>query len=191
MKKSKAETALTRRRIVETAATLFRRNGIHETGIAEVMAAAGLTQGGFYRHFDSKNQLVAEACSVGTHTTLTADIDAAACPSDGRGVLQEVIGRYLSTEHRDNPSDGCMLTCLGSELARADEDVRAGAAVGFKKMVDTIAEQFRDIEPESAKARAVFVVVAMIGAVTMSRTVPDAELSELILQQTREHLADL
>src|ERR1700731_4181175 len=100
MRKSKDETAATRVRIVETAAREFRRNGIHATGLADVMAAAGLTHGGFYRHFQSKDQLVAEACGAGMNS-IVARAEAAACQSDSNGGLEAIIESYLAVNHRD------------------------------------------------------------------------------------------
>ncbi|HVJ56168.1 MAG TPA: TetR/AcrR family transcriptional regulator [Aliidongia sp.] len=190
MKRSKVETAETRRRIVKSAAAEFRRNGIHATGLSEVMAAAGLTQGGFYRHFGSKAQLVAEACAEGMEwvTQLT---EATACPDAGKDGLGTIVESFLALEHRDNLLGGCPLVGLGSELARADDDARAAAMDGFLKLVDLIAKQIPKAKPETARARAIFALSAMIGAVTMSRIVTDAELSTCILEQARKHLAKL
>jgi TetR/AcrR family transcriptional regulator, transcriptional repressor for nem operon len=188
MKKSKAETALTRRRIIEAAALQFRRNGIHETGIADVMAAAGLTQGGFYKHFHSKSQLVAECCGMGMNPMLATAADAAERPGTDWSALEKIIEDYLSVDHRDDRSGGCPLTSLGSELARADTQTRENASAGFQKLVETIAGEFRTISPEAAKARAVFALSAMVGAVTISRIVTDPELSDFILEQTKKQL---
>src|SRR5713101_1351734 len=124
MRKSKQEAAETRQRIVKAAAAEFRQNGIGGTGLCELMAAAGLTHGGFYRHFDSKDQLVAEACAAGMEAEVGG---AAACPSFGKGGVREIAASYLSTDHRDNPSGGCLLAGLGSELARSDDKTRAAA----------------------------------------------------------------
>src|ERR1043166_4571234 len=138
MKKSKIETAETRRRIVKAAAAEFRRNGIHATGLCDLMAAAGLTHGGFYRHFDSKDQLVAEACAVGMEAGVGA-----ACHGLGKSGLKEIAASYLSTAHRDNPSEGCLLAGLGSELARSGDETRAKATAGILKLVDVIASEYR------------------------------------------------
>ena len=188
MRKSKAETALTRRRIVETAAAQFRQNGIHETGIAEIMAATGLTQGGFYRHFSSKNQLVAEACGVAMDSVVTTVTAAAERGGTDRKALGAIADVYLSMDHRDNRSGGCPLAGLGSELGRASEDTRAGATAGFEHLIEVVAKRFPRATREEARARAVFALSAMIGAVTLSRVVTDARLSEFILQETKEHL---
>jgi TetR/AcrR family transcriptional repressor of nem operon len=189
MKKSKLEAAETRRRIVRTAAAEFGRNGINETGLSDLMAAAGLTHGGFYRHFGSKDQLVAEACAAGMESVVETT-EAAASHRPANSGLQAIAERYLSTDHRDNQSDGCPLAGLGSELARSDDSTRAAATAGFLKLVDVVARQYRRTKPDVAKARALVALSAMIGAVTMSRIVTDPKLSAAILQQTKKHLAN-
>jgi TetR/AcrR family transcriptional repressor of nem operon len=190
MKKSKAETAKTRRRIVAAAADEFRKNGIQETGLSQVMAAAGLTQGGFYRHFTSKDQLIAEACAAGLEAIAEA-IGTAAHEGDGKSGLQAIVENYLSTDTRDDRSEGCPFSALGSELARADDETRAVATAGFRKLVDVIAKQLRRRRPDVAKEHAQFVVCAMVGALTMSRMVTDPGLSDAILHNTRKRLAAL
>jgi TetR/AcrR family transcriptional regulator, transcriptional repressor for nem operon len=188
VKKSKAETAETRRRIVECAAREFRRNGIHATGLNEVMAAAGLTRGGFYRHFQSKERLVAEACAAGMES-FTAKAEAAACRSEGKNLLEALVESYLAINHRDGRSGGCPLAGLGSELARADEDTRAAISAEFLKLVDLLAKHSRRRKPEQAKSDALFALSAMVGAVTLSRIVTDPDLSEAILSDTKRLLA--
>jgi TetR/AcrR family transcriptional repressor of nem operon len=119
MRKSKRETEATRKRIVEMAAEEFRQHGIVASGIADLMAAVGLTHGGFYRHFDSKEQLVAEATAAALDTILDT-LAGAASGKKGRNGLKAASAVYLWAEHRDNPRDGCPLAALGSELARSD-----------------------------------------------------------------------
>src|SRR5258707_7231815 len=99
MRKSKQETALTRERIVKAAAAEFRQHGIVATGLNDLMSAAGLTHGGFYKHFESKDQLVAEACAEAVETIL--EMLAAASEKGGAAAA------YLSTDHRDHPATGC------------------------------------------------------------------------------------
>jgi TetR/AcrR family transcriptional regulator, transcriptional repressor for nem operon len=191
MKKSKLESAETRRRIVRTAAAEFRRNGINGTGLSDLMAAAGLTHGGFYRHFGSKDQLVAEACSAAMESVAEAMEATAAHRPAKKNRLQAIAERYLSMDHRDDRSDGCPLAGLGSELARSDDSTRAAATAGFLKLVDAVAgESGRTTKTGVAKARALVALSAMIGAVTMSRIVTDSKLSAAILQQTKKHLAN-
>jgi len=152
MKKSKIEAAETRRRIIKTAAAEFRRKGINGAGVNDVMAAAGLTHGGFYRHFDSKDQLVAEACAAAMGSVEETN-EASACPALGKDGLEAILADYLSTDHRDNPSEGCTLAGLGSELARSDDKTRAAVTAGFLRLVDAFAQQYQGMKAQAAKAR--------------------------------------
>src|SRR5580700_5352539 len=136
MRKSREEAARTRERIVTAAAAEFRRNGIVATGLNDLMSAAGLTHGGFYKHFASKDQLVAEACAEAVETILERLAAAASAKRGGAAAA------YLSTGHRDHPATGCPLSAIGSELARSDEKTRAAATGGFRKLVEIMAGQF-------------------------------------------------
>jgi TetR/AcrR family transcriptional repressor of nem operon len=153
------------------------------------MAAAGLTHGGFYRHFGSKDQLVAEACTEAIEAVLET-MKAAAAHKTANSGLEAIAEGYLSTDHRDNQSEGCPLAALRSELVRSDGSTRAAATAGFLKLVDVVAEQYSRTKPGVAKARALVALSAMIGAMTMSRIVTDPKLSAAILQQTKKHLAN-
>src|SRR5258707_2973820 len=138
MKKSRIEAAKTRERIVTAAAAEFRQHGIAATGLADLMKAAGLTHGGFYRHFASKDQLVAEACSAAI-ASMTQRVASNASRKRGRKGLETAVADYLSTAHRDNPRDGCPLAALGSELARADTQTRAAAKNGLLNLCYVLA----------------------------------------------------
>jgi TetR/AcrR family transcriptional repressor of nem operon len=186
MRKSKQEAARTRERIVAAAAAEFREHGIAATGLVDLMSAAGLTHGGFYRHFDSKDQLIEEACAEAI-ATMTDRLASAASQKSGRGGLKAAMTAYLSTQHRDNPRDGCPLAALGSELARADAQTRSAATAGFLKMVDVLAGQFEQAKPSEARKRAIAAAATLIGALTMARIVNDEALSESILRSAIEH----
>lgn len=191
MRKSRAEAAETRKRIIEIAAEEIRRNGIHATGLADVMAKAGLTHGGFYRHFESKDQLVAEACATGMAVVLDTTegtAESAADEGDRNAVFKSIVEQYLSTQHRDDPSSGCFLAGLGSELARADKPTRAAATKAFSELVEMVARHIRRRKPEAARSDAVFALSAMIGAITMARVVDDPALSESVLDDVKRHL---
>ncbi|SAK61159.1 TetR family transcriptional regulator [Caballeronia temeraria] len=188
MKKSKLETAETRRRIVEIAAAEFRTNGIQSTGVADVMAAAGLSHGGFYRHFGSKEHLVAEACEAAIAEIIGA-LDAAAGKGVGENEFRTLVDTYMSTSHRDSPARGCPLASMGSELARADESTRAAASRGFDDFVDMLANRIRHSEEETSRSKAVFALSAMIGALTISRIISDPEASASLLEDVRQHVA--
>ena len=184
MRKSKQEAAETRRRIVKAAAAKFRQNGIGGTGLSDLMAAAGLTHGGFYRHFDSKDQIVTEACAEATESAI-ATFFSKESPQSG---LKARVAKYLSPAHRDDPSAGCPLAALGSEIARCDEKTRAAATQAFLKLVDIIAAEVGKTRPEVARRRALVAAATMIGALTMSRIVTDPELSADILREAGKHL---
>ena len=179
MRKSREEAAQTRRRIVEAASCEFRKNGIVATGLNDLMKAAGLTHGGFYKHFESKDQLVAEAMRRGRGRDrskgwlLSRPINAA-------------VAAYLSTRHRDNPASGCPLAAIGSELARTDRKAREAATAGFVRLVDILAGKAGTAD---ARRRALVAAATMIGAVTMSRMVTDPELSAEILREAEKSLA--
>src|SRR5258705_8182347 len=115
MKRSKQETAETRKRIVETAATEFRRNGIDGTGLADLMGSAGLTHGGFYRHFDSKDRLVFEA-SADAFSAKIGEMGASASAGQGPKALEAIANEYLFPEHRNDRAHGRPLAALGTEL---------------------------------------------------------------------------
>src|ERR1700728_1011579 len=188
MKRTKAETAETRKRIVKVAAQEFRRNGISGTGVADIMSAAGLTHGGFYRHFESKDHLLAEACEASMKALVQSAADAAA---GGHRAFLKHLEEFLSAENRDDSLGGCPLVAMGNELARADKATRHVASDGFKQLVAIIAKQEFVKDTRSAKAYAVFTLSAMIGAVTMSRIMDDRKLSDLILEATKDCLANL
>ena len=189
MRRSKQDAAETRRRIIIAAAAEFRRNGITDTSNSDLMAAAGLTHGGFYRHFESKDQLVAEACDAAVRS-MVDKFAAAAVGKSARRRLGAATARYLSTDHRDDPAHGCPLAALGSEVARCDEGVRSAATDGFRRLVAIIAAQYEGTRPDLAKQRALAAASMMIGALTMSRIVTDPEFSSEILSQANSYLAD-
>ena len=185
MKKSKQETAETRKRIVQAAAAEFRGKGMNGVGLSEVMAAAGLTHGGFYRHFDSKEQLVTEALGMNFITERMKDLIAKEPEKNG---LETVVKTYVSPMHRDNRSRGCFLAALGSEIARSNDSTRAAATEGYLRIVDVLASQYKDLPRKAARQKALVAVATMVGAVTLSRMVTDPELSATILKETEKQL---
>lgn len=194
MRKSRIETAETRQRIIDVAARKFRLNGISATGLSDVMSEAGLTHGGFYRHFKSKDQLVAEACSAAIED-IVARLEDAASTSDDKDGFRAIVERYVSPLHRDDETGGCPLAGMGSELAHGDENTRIAASQGFCELVERVAKRLDDRpsdstdSTDSTQSKAVFAVAAMIGALTMSRILTDNDASTLVLQHVREHLA--
>jgi TetR/AcrR family transcriptional repressor of nem operon len=184
MRKSREEAARTRERIIAAAAEQFRAHGVVATGLADVMKAAGLTHGGFYKHFASKDELVREV------TAATIDqsplIRQAGGKRPGRKGLADAVAMYLSPEHRDNPGQGCALAALGPELGRADATTRAEATDGFLKLVNVLAEHAEGMRPDRARKRAIAAAATMIGAMTMARMVNDPDLSDTILKSSAD-----
>lgn len=187
MRKSKAEAARTRERIVETAAAEFRKNGIEGTGLATLMAAAGLTQGGFYRHFQSKNELVIEALA----STVASEMKWIAGPSDREGSdLQTLATSYLSADHKEDLAGGCPFAALGSELVRLDRDARSAANVGLMAIVDLIAPKFGKASSKATRLEALVAFSSMVGAMTVARLVTDKKLSAQLLRTAAGHITN-
>ena len=187
MRKSRQEAAETRRRIVDIAAAEFRENGIAGAAIADVMAKAGLTHGGFYKHFASKEDLVAEACAQALRDKARG-IARAMDGKVGRGALKAVAEDYLSASHRDGVGDGCPLAALGGELARSGDVTRDVATEGLKRMVALVAATDNKNDPKAAEAKAIVIWSTMVGALILSRMTSDPGLSQKILKETQKHL---
>ncbi|SRR6266542_1317266 len=181
MRKSREETARTRERIIAAASAEFREHGIVATGLADLMKAASLTHGGFYKHFNSKDELVREVAAASISSG-TARMKATADKGPGRKGLRAVVENYLSPDHRDRPRDGCPFASLGVELARADAKTRVAATEGFLRYLDVLASRYDTLRPDQAKKRAIAAAATMIGALTMARVVKDPELSDSILK---------
>lgn len=186
MKKSKAETAKTRQRIVEVASEAIRNKGIDATGVAEIMSAAGLTHGGFYRHFDSKEELVTEAIALSRKDFVAGTVEAA---NQGAEAVLKHLQEYAASAHRDDVGGGCALAANGSEIVRADDKTRHLATEGFRLIFEKAAPFMRSDGYESQTEMAISVLTNMIGALTMSRMVDDPVLSEKILKVMRRRIA--
>jgi TetR/AcrR family transcriptional regulator, transcriptional repressor for nem operon len=187
MRKSKVETAKTRERIVKAAGAEFAANGISEAALARVMAAAGLTHGGFYRHFASKDQLVLEACSK-TVLSLVAGLESLINGKPHRQALGLLVGRYVARAHRDQPRTGCPLAALGSELARRDKRTRHAAMEGFLQLSRLIAGHLETVPVRERAERSMAIVSAMVGAITLARIAPDSRISDSVLVATRDYI---
>jgi TetR/AcrR family transcriptional repressor of nem operon len=181
LRKSKLEAAQTREAIVAAAADLIRRTGIGEASLANMMAAAGLTHGGFYRHFRNKEQLVSEAFAAAGRKAI-----AFIRRHIAKGGLNAVVDGYLSKSHRDSPTPICPIAALGSEMARCGKETKAAATQFLEKIFATLAGDRPDLE--EARSAAIIVLSTMIGAMTLARVVADADLSSEILDRVKDHL---
>lgn len=177
----------THERIVGAAARAIRRSGYHGTGVADIMKEAGLTHGGFYAHFASRDAMLAEAADqagVETVATLTR-IAAAAPPEDA---LRAIIRAYLSPAHVDNAEQGCPMAALGSEMPRQAPKVRRAATRGIKAMLDLIARRSPDAATPGADERSLVTLATMVGALVLARAVDDPELSVALREASLKHL---
>jgi len=188
MKKSKAETAETHRRIVEIAAQAFKKKGIDATGVAEIMAAAGLTHGAFYRHFASKDALVAEAAGASMDVFVQA---AQAAAERGDAAFIDYLRGYLNPAFRDETLGGCPVIQMGSELARADTAIKGEIGSGLRKLLDIAGKLSGGKSDKIARDDAIFTLSSLIGAITMSRLIDDEVLSGHILEVAKERLLGL
>ncbi len=174
MKVSKEQVRENRIRIVETASELFRERGYDGVGVAELMSAAGLTHGGFYKHFGSKADLMAEAMSCGF--TRSAESTA--------GVNREkFIEYYLSRQHRDEMGKGCVMSALGTDTARQSESIKATFAAGIERQLAVLGNE------NGSRAELIDTIAHLVGALVLSRACPDdSALADEILDVCRTRL---
>jgi TetR/AcrR family transcriptional repressor of nem operon len=189
MRHSKAEKAKTHKRIVAIASKRFREEGLAGIGIADLMKEAGLTVGGFYKHFKSRDELVAEA--VGSALELwKCQVNAAA--SGGPPVTYEsLVDGYLSEAHRDHPGTGCAVSALAGDIARSDKRTRAVVTRQIRDNMELLATLIRDTNGKdkgTARSQAVLAYCALVGAIGMARAVSDEQLSRDILRTVAQLL---
>jgi TetR/AcrR family transcriptional regulator, transcriptional repressor for nem operon len=183
---SKAQKARTHKRIVAIASKRFREKGLAGFGIAELMKEAGLTVGGFYKHFDSRDALVAEAVSS-AFGDWQRRVDATA--SGGPPVsYAKLIDDYLSDAHRKNPGTGCAFSALAPEIARSDKRTRALTTEQVRNDLDLIAGLLPGKDNRAARSRAILIFSALVGAMSLARAVSDESLSREILKTVAERL---
>jgi TetR/AcrR family transcriptional repressor of nem operon len=176
---SKAQKARTHKRIVAIASKRFREKGLAGFGIAELMKEAGLTVGGFYKHFNSRDELVTEAVSS-AFGNWQRRVDAVV--SSGPSVsLSELIDDYLSDAHRKNPGTGCAFSALAQEIARSDKRTRALTSEQVRNDLQLIVGLLPGEDKRAARSRAILTFSALVGAMALARAVSDEALSREIL----------
>lgn len=179
MKVSKAQAQANRAHVVETASHLFRERGFDGVGVADLMAAAGFTHGGFYKQFGSKTDLIAEATACGIERTLALA---------GSADPMEFVHHYVSRAHRDNRADGCTMAALGGDAARQPEVVRSAFVDGIESLVAGLSQhdRFSGLDAAQARAKVLEVLTHAVGAIVMSRACPDdSPLADEILSVCR------
>jgi TetR/AcrR family transcriptional repressor of nem operon len=174
MKVSREQMAENRIRILDCASRLFREKGFEAVTVAEVMKAAGLTHGGFYGHFKSKDDLAAQALATSLEKNAGATLG-----------LEAYLDSYLSARHRDNPGNGCPTAGLAAEARLQSEAVRSTITQGFRAQLDCLS-QVSAGETETERRRAAIGTWAtMVGAIILARAVDDPALSDEVLEQSR------
>lgn len=177
----------THQRIVDTAAREIRRRGYDGIGVAELMKLAGLTHGGFYAHFASREAMLAEVAdhagaeAIAAFLRITGD-----APADQS--LQALLRAYLSQEHVKNPQIGCPVAALGSEMPRQAPPVRRAVTRRIKEMIDVVSRHSADWGQPGSHERALVTAATMIGAVVLARAVDEETLSDAVLKAALDHL---
>ena len=183
-KKHKQET---RQRIIDTAGRRFKRDGIDGSGIATLMADAGLTNGAFYAHFTSKNDLVASAVAdqLGEQRASLSEL------APGRPGVEQYVRKYLSIQHRDNPDDGCPSAALLDEIGRCTDATKRAYTDGVLAVIDDIAARLAPDDPQSARVKTLSIFAMMVGTLRLSRSLADRQLANAVLQQGLQNVLAL
>src|SRR5262245_19884713 len=191
MRISKEAAAANRARVLDAAARLFREKGVDGIAVADLMKAAGMTHGGFYNHFDSKEELAAAAFKAAFAAAI-ARVERQAGQADARGrdkVFAHYVERYLAHETRDAPGTSCPMATLGTDAARHGSDLKAEFAEGVRRYIDG----FTKIIPTDGgdrRGQAIAVLSTLIGALTLSRACAGADdaLADEVLATVRDQL---
>ncbi|PNV95314.1 TetR family transcriptional regulator [Pseudomonas protegens] len=180
---SKAQAQANREHIVETASELFRERGFDGVGVSDLMAAAGFTHGGFYKHFGSKADLMAEASACSLAKSL-AGVQALDVPG--------FIDVYVTREHRDGRGSGCTMAALCGDAARQSDDVKATFAEGVEHTLQTLGDKYPtrpDAAPEEGRRKMIDLLSRAVGAIMLSRACPDdSALADEILEVCRAEM---
>src|ERR1700751_812119 len=185
MRYSKEHKQETHARIVKKASVRLREKGAHGIGVADLMKEAGLTHGGFYAHFDSREALVIEAFTYasGRARDYWRKI-AEHTPPDKRLAL--IVDTYLNSAHRDDPGHGCAIASLGAEIASESPKTRKAFSIELEQMIDLIADQIAGLPRRAARRQATATLATLMGALVMARIAGNGELSEEIMAAGRE-----
>jgi TetR/AcrR family transcriptional repressor of nem operon len=189
MRYSKEHKLETHARIVKKASVRLREKGAHGVGVADLMKEAGLTHGGFYAHFDSREALVIEAFAYAMDRSTERWRNLAeATPPEKR--LATIVNSYLAPAHRDDPGSGCAVPTLGAEIARESPRTRKAFSAKLEQMVDMLAEQIPDVPRKAARKRAMAAIATMMGTMVLARIAGNADFSDEILGAGRDAVLD-
>jgi len=180
MRVSRAQAAENRERILEVATKLFREHGIDGIGVADLMKSAGLTHGGFYGHFKSKEDLVAQAC--GRAVAKMSDNWIRTIDHSSADPIETLASDYLAVKHRDNSGRGCPMAALGSEIARQGPEVRRAVTEEIRPFIDYLSGIVQGNSSIVRRERAIALYASLVGAIVIARAVDDLELSNTVLR---------
>jgi TetR/AcrR family transcriptional regulator, transcriptional repressor for nem operon len=173
----------TRRRILEAAGQRLKRDGIDGSGVAGLMADAGLTNGAFYAHFASKEDLVATAVA----DQLRRQFERYRAQRSGRQGVDQLVREYLSIQHRDDPAHGCPSAALLDEIGRCGDATKHAYTDGILELVDEIASRLAPSDPESARSQTLSLFALLIGTLQLSRALSDRQLADELLERGIEN----
>ena len=185
MRYSREHKLETHARIVKRASVRLREKGAHGIGVADLMKDAGLTHGGFYAHFDSREALVIEAFTHAMDRSTERWRKLAEQTSPEQRIAA-IVDSYLTPMHRDDPGHGCEIPTLGAEIARESPRTRKAFAAKLEQMIDAIAAQIPDLPRKAARKQATAAIATMMGTLVMARVAGNGEFSEEILSSGRE-----
>ena len=185
MRYSKEHKQETHDRIVKKASVRLREKGAHGIGVADLMKEAGLTHGGFYAHFDSRDALVIEAFNYAMErSTERWRKLAEGIPPDKR--FASIVEAYLTPLHRDDPGHGCAITSLGAEIAGESPRTRKAFAAKIEDMIDMMSDHLPDVPRKTARKHAIAALATMMGTLVLSRIAGSGEFSDEVLAAGRE-----
>jgi TetR/AcrR family transcriptional repressor of nem operon len=190
MRKSRSDTARTRKRIVSTASKMFLSEGVAHVGTRDIMAAASMTQGGFYRHFKSREQLVAEANDAAFDLLLTM-LEGEIAGNSPAEAVEKIVSLYLNQSQNKKRLYLCPLAILGAELSHGDSNVRAVAVRGYQRLVQLLADSLKPLVASGAHELASGIVSTMVGAVTLANIDPDPVTAHAILRNSHSTIQAL
>ncbi|MDH7808460.1 transcriptional regulator, TetR family [Rhizobium sp. AN5] len=185
MRVSRAQAEENRETVINVASRLFREHGFDGIGLKDLMKGAGLTQGGFYKQFASKDDLAAQASRRAMESATRRWSEAAADSSDP---LEAVMAFYLSRDHRGEKAEGCPLVALGSDATRQSEEVRRPFEDGIRAHFEVLNELLDDTRSSNPSGKAMAILSLMVGAVTLSRIMEDENTSQGILDAAAEEI---
>ncbi|WP_406335780.1 TetR/AcrR family transcriptional regulator [Streptomyces sp. NBC_00203] len=180
---AKEHKQVTRQRIIEKTGERFKQDGLDGSGISTLMSDAGLTNGAFYAHFASKDDLIANVVA----DQLRTQVARYSTLRPGRPGLEDLVRDYLSPEHRDHPGVGCPSAALLDEIGRCEDGTKQAYTDGARNILEEIAVRLTPEDPQSARGEAIGLFTMMVGTLQLSRALSDRKFADEVLEQGAEN----